>query len=352
MTEAPAPRRRSRALGCVQWFAVILFLLPAALGIPGVLAYNWVDHELHQPANPSNSKVRFVVPPGSTFHEVADTLHRAGLIDSVTVFDLYARYKHLDRNVQAGAYELSRNLNMVQILDALQTAIPEEVFVTIPEGYTIKKTATLLDGGGVIKGSDYIAQAVAGQFNYDFLKDLPPGSSLEGFLFPDTYLIPRTGTAKKLITQQLDNFSRHWDDTRKSQAGQRRLNALQIVTIASMIEREARFDNDRPLVASVIYNRLQAGWALDIDATVLYAKGVWQSSVTVDDRKINSPYNTYLHTGLPPGPIANPGIKAIDAALQPAQTGYFFYLSDPQGHNHYARTNEEFAQLLKQYGLQ
>lgn len=352
MREAPAPRKRSRAIGCVQWFAAVLFLLPAALGIPGILAYNWVDHELHQPANPSNSKVRFVVPPGATFHEVADTLHRAGLVDSVTVFDLYARYKHLDRNVQAGAYELSRNLNMIQILEALQTAIPEEIFVTIPEGYTIKKTAALLDKGGVIKGSDYTATAVTGQFSYDFLKDLPPGTSLEGFLFPDTYLIPRTGTVKDLISLQLDNFKKHWTDTRKSQAAQRRLNALQVVTIASMIEREARFDDDRPLVASVIYNRLQAGWMLDIDATVLYAKGVWQSTVTTDDRKINSPYNTYLHTGLPPGPIANPGIKAIDAALQPAQTGYFFYLSDPQGHNHYARTNEEFAQLLKQYGLQ
>src|SRR5438132_12412834 len=277
----PGPRRRSRALGCVQWFVVLLFLLPAALGIPAVIGYNWVDHQLHQPANPGNSKVRFVVPPGATFHEVADTLHRTGLIDSVTVFDLYARYKHLDRNVQAGAYELSRNLNMIQILDALQTAIPEEIFVTVPEGYTIKKTAALLDTGGVIKGSDYMAQAVAGgQLNYDFLKDLKPGASLEGFLFPDTYLIPRNGTAKQLITLQLDQFGKRWNDTRKGQAGQRKLNALQVVTIASMIEREALFDDDRPLVASVIYNRLSAGWALDIDATVLYAKGAWQATVT------------------------------------------------------------------------
>ena len=348
----PAPRRRSRTLGCVQWFVAILFLLPAALGIPGVLAYNWVDHQLHQPANPANAKVRFVVPPGATFHEVADTLHRVGLIDSVTVFDFYARYKHLDRNVQAGAYQLSRNLNMVQILSALQTAIPDEVFATIPEGYTIKKTATRLDQGGMIKGSDYIAAAVAGPYNYDFLKELQPGTSLEGFLFPDTYLIPRNGTAKQLVTLQLEAFSKHWDDTRKTQATQRKLSALQIVTLASMIEREARFDEDRPLVASVIYNRLSAGWPLQVDATVLYAKGEWQASVTTQDRMIQSPYNTYLHTGLPPGPIANPGIKAIDAALQPAQTGYFFYLSDPQGHNHYAKTNDEFARLLKQYGLQ
>lgn len=348
----PAPRRRSRALGCVQWFVVLLFLLPAALGIPAVIGYNWVDHQLHQPANPGSSKVRFVVAQGATFHEVADTLHRTGLIDSVTVFDLYARYKHLDRNVQAGAYELSRNLNMIQILAALQTAIPDEIFVTVPEGYTIQKTAALLDKGGVIKGSDYTAQAVQGKFNYDFLKDLPPGASLEGFLFPDTYLIPRSGTAKDLITQQLEAFKLKWDQTRQGQAAARKLNALQVVTIASLIEREARFQEDRPLVASVIYNRLAAGWALQIDATVLYAKGVWQSTVTIDDRKINSPYNTYLHTGLPPGPIANPGIKAIDAALQPADTGYFFYLSDPQGHNHYAKTNEEFARLLKQYGLQ
>jgi UPF0755 protein len=346
------PRKRSRALGCVQLFVVMLFLLPAALGVPAVIGYNWVDHQLHQPANPGNSKVRFVVPPGATFHEVADTLHHTGLIDSVTVFDLYARYKHLDTNIQAGAYELSRNLNMIQILTALQTAIPEEIFVRIPEGYTIKKTAAMLDAGGVIKGSDYTALAVQGKFNYDFLKDLPPGASLEGFLFPDTYLVPRSGTAKDLITLQLDNFKRQWTDTRQAQATTRKLNPLQVVTIASLIEREARFQEDRPLVASVIYNRLAAGWLLQIDATVLYAKGVWQSSVSLDDRKINSPYNTYLHTGLPPGPIANPGIKAIDAALQPADTGYFFYLSDPQGHNHYAKTNEEFARLLKQYGLQ
>ena len=317
-----------------------------------MLGYNWVDHQLHQPANPGNSKVRFVVPQGATFHEVADTLHRVGLIDSVMVFDLYARYKHLDRNVQAGAYELSRNLNMIDILTALQSAIPDEVFVTIPEGYTIKKTAAALDRGGVIKGSDYIALAVQGQFTYDFLKDLPPGASLEGFLFPDTYLIPRNGTAKDLIKLQLDTFKKLWDDTRQSQAGQRKLNPLQILTIASMIEREARYQEDRPLVASVIYNRLSAGWLLQIDATVLYAKGVWQSSVTKEDRMVQSPYNTYLHTGLPPGPIANPGIKAIDAALQPANTGFLFYLSDPQGHNHYAKTNEEFARLLKQYGLQ
>src|SRR5207253_10950910 len=118
--------------------------------------------------------------------------------------------------------------------------------------------------GGTIKGSDYIALAVPGQFTYDFLKDLPPGASLEGFLFPDTYLVPRNGTAKDLITLQLENFKKLWDDTRKSQAAQRKLSPLQIVTIASMIEREARYQDDRPLVASVIYNRLSAGWPLQI----------------------------------------------------------------------------------------
>src|ERR1700687_6313996 len=238
---SPAPRRRSRTLGCLQWFIVLLFLLPAALGIPAVLGYSWVDHQLHQPANPGNSKVRFVVPPGASFRQVADTLHRTGLIDSVTVFDLYARYKHLDRNVQAGAYELSRNLNMIQILTSLQTAIPEEIFVTIPEGYSSKNAAPALDKGGVIKGSDYTALAVQGQFNYDFLKDLPPGASLEGFLFPDTYLVPRNGTAKDLIKLQLENFKTHWADTRKSQAAERKLNPLQIITIASLMQRQASF---------------------------------------------------------------------------------------------------------------
>jgi UPF0755 protein len=351
MTEV-APRKRSRALGCIQWALVVLFLLPAALGIPGFFLYSWVDHQLHVPANPSNSKVRFVVSPGATFHEVANTLHQVGLVDNVTVFDLYARYKHLDRQVEAGAYILSRNLNEVQILESLQTAIPQEIYITIPEGFTIKKTAAMLDQGGVIKGSDYTAQAVAGSYNYSFLKNLPPGTSLEGFLFPDTYLVPRTATAKDLIIQQLDDFNHYWTSARQAEAAQRRLTPQQVVIIASMIEREARFQVDRPLVASVIYNRLQAGWPLQIDATVLYAKGVWQSTVTLQDRNIQSPYNTYLHTGLPPGPIANPGIQSIDAALKPAQTGYFYYVSDPQGHNHYAQTQQQFEQLLRQYGLQ
>lgn len=345
-------QRPGRGGGCLKAFLVLLFALPALVGIPGVLAYNWVDHELHQPANPGGGNVRFVVPQGASFHEVADTLHRAGVIDSLLVFDLYARYRHLDRGVEAGAYELSRNLNMEQILLALQNARPQELFVTIPEGYTIKKTAAALDSGGLIKGADYLAAARTGKYDYDVLKELPPGLSLEGFLFPDTYLIPRDGTAKQLVQLQLDEFSKNWTAARKAEAAQRDLSVLQIVTIASMIEREAKFDVDRPLVASVIYNRLARGMLLQIDATVLYAKGVWQSSVTLDDRRVNSPYNTYLHVGLPPGPIANPGLKAIDAALQPAQSDYLFYLSDPQGHNHYAKTSDEFAQLLKQYGLQ
>src|ERR1700724_65891 len=171
---SPAPRRRSRTLGCLPWVIVLVSLLPAARGTPAVLGYGWVDHQLHQPANPGNSKVRFVVPPGASFHEVADTLHRTGLIDSVTVFDLYARYKHLDRNVQAGAYELSRNLNMIQILASLQTAIPEEIFITVPEGYSINKSAALPHTGGLIKGLPYTALPLQGKFNYPFLKDLPP----------------------------------------------------------------------------------------------------------------------------------------------------------------------------------
>lgn len=330
---------------------MLLFFLPALLGIPGFLGYNWVEHQLHSPANPGGGTVRVVVAPGSTFHEVADTLHRAGLIDSTLVFDLYARYHHLDRNVQAGAYVIGRNKDMTQILQALQTAIPEEVFITIPEGYTIQKTAAMLDKGTLVKGSDYLQVAKSGQFDYDFLASRPQGASLEGFLFPDTYLVPRTVTAKQLVTLQLDAFKKLWDQTRQDLAAKRKLNSFQVVTIASLIEREVRYDEDRPLVASVIYNRLASGWPLQLDATVLYAKGVWQSNVTLDDLKINSPYNTYLHTGLPPGPIANPGSKAIDATLKPADTGYFFYLSDSQGHNHYAKTNDEFNQLKRQYGL-
>lgn len=293
-----------------------------------------------------------MVPVGATFHQVAETLHQAGLIDSVLVFDLYARYRHLDRSVEAGGYELSRNLTAIQILKELQTARPDEIFITIPEGYTMQKTAQKLDKGGLIKGSAYIEAVNNGKFDFPFLKDRPPGANLEGFLFPDTYLVPKDATATQLVSQQLKEFGKKWNAARKAAAEQRKLNVFQIVTVASLIEREAKFDDDRPKVASVIYNRLAIDMYLQIDATVLYAKGVWQDRVTLEDRKVQSPYNTYLHPGLPPGPIANPGLKAIDAALHPAQTEYLFYLSDPQGHNHYARNNQEFGELLRKYGLQ
>jgi UPF0755 protein len=328
-------------------------LIPFALVLPAAVGYAYIDHQIHTPANPGDGKVRVVIPRGTTFHETAAILHRAGLVDNEMVFDLYARYRNLDRSVEAGAYDLTRNLNMDQILVALQTAQPDEIFVTIPEGYTIPKTAQRLDAGGVIKGSEYLDLATHGSFEdqFAFLAGRPARASLEGFLFPDTYLVPKDGKAKDLISLQLKQFGIEWTDARQAQAGQRKLSVLQIVTLASLIEREARFDVDRAKVASVIYNRLGRGMLLQIDATVLYAKGVWQATVTHDDRKVDSPYNTYLHSGLPPGPIANPGIKAIDAALNPAQTDYLYYLSDPQGHLHYARTNDEFNQLLKQYGL-
>lgn len=317
-----------------------------------MLGYAYVENQLHQPVSSDSGTVHVVVPPGATFHQVADILHQDGLVDNVLVFDLYARYKHLDRGVEAGEYVLNRDLNMLQLLQALQTAIPSEVFVTIPEGYTIQKTAKMLDAaGGPIKGSDYLTLATQGQFDYAFLQGRPAGASLEGFLFPNTYLVPRTGTAKDLIRQQLDEFQRVWTAARQAEAKQRKLTVQQVVTLASIIEREARFDQDRPLVSSVFYNRLAINMPLQADATVLYAKGVWQATVTTDDRKVDSPYNTYLHTGLPPGAIANPGLKAVDAALQPANTSYLYYLSDPQGHNHYATTYPQFIQLLHQYGL-
>lgn len=331
----------------------LIVLIPFALVLPGAAAYAYLDHQIHSPANPGDGQVRVIIPPGATFHETASILHGVGLVDNELVFDVYARYRHLDRSVEAGAYELNRNSNMDQILRALQTALPDEVFVTIPEGYTIPKTAQRLDKGGVIKGAEYVDLATHGTFNdrYPFLQGRPSGASLEGFLFPETYLVPKDAKAKDLITLQLKQFGIEWTDTRQAQAAQRKLTVLQIVTLASLIEREAKFDVDRSKVASVIYNRLARGMLLQIDATVLYAKGVWQATVTHDDRKVDSPYNTYLHPGLPPGPIANPGAKAIDAALNPAQTDYLYYLSDPQGHLHYARTLEEFNQLLRQYGL-
>ena len=179
--------------------------------------------------------------------------------------------------------------------------------------------------------------------------------SHEGYLFPETYLLPHNSTIQSIVTTLTDTFN---DRYKEVTLGKTTLNQSQLVILASLIEREGRKDEDRPLIASVIYNRLAIGMPLQIDATVQYALGYnsyektwWKKDLTYDDLKINSTFNTYTNTGLPPTPICNPGIKSIQAAANPANTNYLYYITDKNGVNHYAATLDQHNANIRKYGL-
>ena len=263
------------------------------------------------PVSADKTSRQFVVAKGDGIREVSRKLKDTGLIRDQIAFFLLERFFIKD-SLQAGSFKLSPALSANEIAKKL-TLGTEDVWITIPEGWRSEQILAYLGKQG------------------DWKKD-------EGKYFPETYLIPKQMELEDIRQLMLKTFNQKVPRITKEQ-----------LIIASMIEREAKTETDRPVVASVIYNRLQAGMALDIDATIQYALGVWKKDLTLEDLKIKSPYNTYLNVGLPPAPISNPGLASIQAAINPAKTNYLFYLADKTGLTHFAKTLEEHNQNVSKY---
>jgi len=312
---------------------LVIFLVLIVIAI-GVIAL-WYQHGL-QPADPADtSEKSFVIPRGQPLREIANDLKEEKLINDPVVFFLLVKQKKLDQKIQAGNFLLSPSMSAPEIAEMLTKGVLD-VWVTIPEGKRSEEVAEIL--------KESIPSYVDSWENELVLH--------EGYLFPDTYLIPLDGTIDQIVQIMRTNFDNKYDLLNTSNTS---YSQDEIVTIASLIEREAKHDEDRPLIASVIENRLDLGMALQIDATIQYAKGVsgnWWAPVTVSEyQSVRSPYNTYLRPGLPPGPIANPGIDALEAAVSPASTDYLYYIADQNGINRYASTLEGHNENIERYVL-
>lgn len=313
---------------------IIVILAVIAVIVSGVF---WWNHSL-SPVNQQNkTETMFVIRQGSGIKAIAADLKKSGLIRNSLTFTLFVKQSGLDKKIQAGDFRLSPSLSAKQIAIIL-TQGSEDIWVTIPEGKRAEEVAVILE--------DKIAT-----YDDTWLVEL---KTHEGYLFPDTYLIPRDATLTTVVNTLTDTFALRY----KSVTNATNLTREQIVILASLIEREARHDEDRPLISSVIHNRLEIGMALQIDATVQYALGFdsneqkwWKKNLTYGDLRINSLYNTYLRTGLPPTPIANPGLKALQAAANPANTNYLYYITDKNGINHYATTLDQHNANIRKYGL-
>lgn len=341
-----SPRRRSgRGLACAFAVLALLAVLVAAGG--GVVLY--ARTQLDAPASTHAGVVSIDVRSGETLDQLCDDLASKGVIRSSFWFKWFARYKGLAGHLQVGRFKLDTGMGASAVVGRLEGAPDVAVVrVTLREGWTAKQMAKAIGDSGVGVSSDqYLAEVQSGSFNEPFLAGRPAGASLEGFLFPDTYELPKGVTAHQVVQMQLDDFAHRIDGVLQSPP--HGMSTYQVVVVASIIEREAQWANDRPLVASAIYNRLATNMNLQSDATVEYGLGLTNREPTADEFKQDTPYNTYLHAGLTPTPISNPSLASLQAAANPAKTDYLFWVADGCGHNHYATTAAQHEQQNQQY---
>src|SRR5512136_1415108 len=312
--------------------------------------------ELNLPAGDDPATVVFTVEPGESVGQIASRLQREGLVRDAELFRLYLRYAKLDSGVEAGQFTLKKTMTTPQIAQALQSGKRgDELTLTVPEGRRLEEVALLIEQQTPISATAFLAlarDAKAWTSQYSFLSELPAGASLEGYLFPDTYRLPQDVRASDVIARMLANFDHRLTRKMRDDLASQKRTLLQAVTLASIVEREAVVEQERPLIASVYLNRLASGMALDADPTVQYgmasarAKAPWWPQLVQEDyRSVKSPYNTYLNPGLPPGPFASPGLSSIQAAIEPAQTLYYFFRAScsRDGTHMFSKTLEEHA---------
>ncbi len=354
----------------MRYLATLTFLLVIALLCVGVAFVArqetvteigiWViARQFDSRPSSDPSQVLFVVNQGETASTIAERLEREKLISNSLLFRVMAKLRGIDSHIEAGAYQLRRNMTTNEILDELAQSRYAGSTVTIPEGWRAEEIADLLQRRGIVKRSEFMALVNAAGFDADFLRSRPLGASLEGYLFPDTYRVPPGITAEEIIQLMLKNFGQRFNSTMREQAAKSGLSIHEVVTLASIVEREAVVPQERPVIASVYLNRLKANMLLQADPTVQYAvananpddvdQGYWKKMLTIADLKIDSPYNTYRYKGLPPGPIANPGLASIEAVLEPAKTEYLYFVATENGTHVFAKTLEEHNQNVAKY---
>lgn len=325
------------------WLAVALF---------GLLGFSCplLDRSFHTPLSPNKADRRVIlIPKGLSSCQIASLLRERGLIRRAFTFYLLALFKEKQGKLAAGEYLLSPGMTPEEILEILSQGKVLLHPVTFPEGITVREVARLLAGRGLAHPERVMARVR----DRRFLSSAGIGAdSLEGYLFPETYYFPRGMEEKEILRTMVRTFKRRFSPAYLERARQLGLSQHQVVTLASLIEKEAQEPSERPLISAVYHNRLQRGMRLQCDPTVIYALGEkFTGNLTRADLAVDSPYNTYLHPGLPPGPISNPGVVSWVAALYPAQTDLLYFVSENNGRHYFSATLEEHNRAVLSYQL-
>ncbi|HCU31484.1 MAG: Aminodeoxychorismate lyase [Candidatus Uhrbacteria bacterium GW2011_GWE2_45_35] len=325
-------------------FFGVSFLVATFLGV----SFVW-DAFMRSPVKDA-SPVVITIEPGSSVKAIAEVLKDAGLIPGDFGFRLYVRITQVERTFQPGEFTLYKNLNYSSIVANLTAITPDEVTITFPEGLTIDQMAERVDTAfGSGSGAEWLKSL--SEKNWSNIYVFLPSDDLQGYLFPDTYRISRSGFPDELTYKLLTNFSEKLSPELRAEISRQGKIIEEVVILASILEREVRGDADRALVADLFWRRLEIGMALQADSTVHFVVGSDGSTVYTSDtdREVNSPYNTYKYRGLPPGPISNPSLSAVMAVIYPAANNYWYFLTDSEGQVHYAQTNDEQNENKYQY---
>ncbi|MFH1184563.1 MAG: endolytic transglycosylase MltG [Chloroflexota bacterium] len=327
---------------------------PPAAGLtwPQVVQYSarllWADGLLSRPLDPGAPEKEFEILPGETVASVCDRLEREALVINGSMMRDYLIYTGQDTSLQAGRYRLSAAMSIADLAGRLQDATPTEVdFVVLP-GWRIEEIAATLPTSGLsIAPAEFVAAAASPRGGFEFLTG---AGTTEGFLYPDSYVLPRTTSTEELLEKLIRNFALHLSIELQEGFAAQGLSAHEAVILASIVQREAVQAEEAPLIASVYLNRLHGAMRLDADPTVQYALGFsaaqqtwWTNPLSLDDLKVASPYNTYLVNGLPPAPIANPGAGALQAIAVPAAAPFFYFSArcDGSGYHVFAESFQE-----------
>ncbi|MBU4217039.1 endolytic transglycosylase MltG [Candidatus Parcubacteria bacterium] len=325
----------------LKYLIAVIIIIP----VIGVLNYKYA---VKSPFNTRGENLIFVVQKGDGVRQIASNLQSAKLINSALFFNIYAKNNNLATKFQAGEYELSAKSSMGEIADILVKGkvIRKEKEVKFIEGWTTREMDAYLVKANIIQSGDlldYSKNEIGNlKTNYDFLNDLPVNATLEGFLFPDTYKIHENAKLDTVVKKMLSNFNGKLTEDMRADIKKQGKTIYEIVTMASLIEKEVKSYDDKRMVSGIFWNRIKNGQALESCATLAYILGVNKKQYTYEDTKIDSPYNSYMNRGLPPGPISNPSINAIKAAIYPIANDYVYFLSRfDNGETVFSKTYDE-----------
>jgi UPF0755 protein len=327
-----------------------LFLIATLLLVAAAGALYWLQIRMSSPYRGFTGAEVFVeLPPGASVTRIAGDLAAAGVIADALTFRIAARLSGADRRLQAGEYRFAEPASAFDVVDRLARGDVYSHLVTFPEGLTIKEMAAIFERAALGSAQDFERAGANGSV----LGDLDPDAkTLEGYLFPDTYALPRKVGAPGAVAAMVERFQRAFGTDLRAEASASKLSLREVVTLASLIEKETATAAERPIVSAVYHNRLRLGMPLQCDPTVIYAlmqARRWRGNLTRQDLQFNSPYNTYRFAGLPPGPIASPGLSSLEAAVRPADVPYLYFVSRNDGTHVFATTLAEHNRNVQEW---